>query len=274
MSDFLHIYWRGVLQRLQAEVENMNHLSTHQGVKGTENEATLLRVLEGLVPTRYGVGSGLVIDSTGGSSRQMDLIIYDQGDQPALLAQTNQFLFPVESVRLCIEVKTSISSTEVRDARKKYQSLQNLTTTSSTPALALFGYSSTTSAKAVAGNMSAATTSDGPRPNFACVVDMGFIASSLDDEWTAGVAHMPNINQGGAAGGAKYEMPTSSEAGATFVIREGARFPVVEIDKEAVVADPSRALLLFMEQSLLAIMQRDTVMSHYMGSAIRNISLL
>lgn len=274
MSDFLHIYWRGVLQRLQAEVENMNYLSTHQGVKGTENEATLSRVLEGLVPTRYGVGSGLVIDACGNSSKQMDLVVYDQGDEPALLAQTNQFLFPVESVRLCIEVKTSISSSEVRDSRKKYRSLQDLVTTSTTPGLALFGYSGTTSAATIASNLEALTTDDGPRPDFACVIDMGLISAPSDGAWTSGVAPLLQLRQEGGLDVNNYETPTTSEAGSTYVIRDGARFPLVELSQQTVVADPSRALLLFMEQCLLAITRKESVMSRYMGPEIRTLSRL
>src|SRR5437879_9254003 len=92
-------YWTGVLRRLQAEVENFNRLIEHQGEKGRENESSLARILERLVPTRYGIGSGLLFDAGGKQSRQMDIVVHEQGDEPALLAQTNQVLFPVANVR-------------------------------------------------------------------------------------------------------------------------------------------------------------------------------
>ena len=102
-------YWRGVTQRLQAEVEQMNQLIDHQGAKGTENELSLARLVENLIPTRFGVGSGLLVDANGRSSKQMDLVVYERGTQPGIFAQTNEVLFPVENVRLCIEVKTRLT---------------------------------------------------------------------------------------------------------------------------------------------------------------------
>src|SRR5690606_22020378 len=95
--------------RLQAEVEGFNNIIEHQGEKGRENELSLSRMIERLAPTRYGVGTGLAFDSGGTQSRQTDVVIYDAIDEPAIFAQTNQVLFPIENVRAFVEVKTTMN---------------------------------------------------------------------------------------------------------------------------------------------------------------------
>jgi hypothetical protein len=93
-------YWSGVLRRLQTEVDVFNQLVNHLPTRGTENELSFIRLLGGLVPRRYGIGTGLLIDAHDKSSNQTDIVIYDQADEPAILAQTSQVLFPIENVDL------------------------------------------------------------------------------------------------------------------------------------------------------------------------------
>jgi hypothetical protein len=58
---------------------------------------------------RFGIGTGLVIDS-----------------QPTLLAQTTQLLHPIETVAICVEVKTRFYADAIEDVVKKHQSLLDL----------------------------------------------------------------------------------------------------------------------------------------------------
>lgn len=104
MPNVVEQYWTGVLDRLRAEVDVLGTLIDHAGERGRENEIALSRILERFLPSRYGLGTGLLVDAEGGYSRQADLVIYDK-DQPALLGQTTPLLFPVETVYACIEVK-------------------------------------------------------------------------------------------------------------------------------------------------------------------------
>ena len=75
-------YSAGVLQRLNAEVYVFAQLVTHEGERGRENEAVIARILQALVPQRYGIGSGLLIDTVDQYSRQTDIIVYEQSDDP------------------------------------------------------------------------------------------------------------------------------------------------------------------------------------------------
>src|SRR4051794_13121380 len=119
-------YWDGVLQRLRAEVGVFSRLIRHRGEQGRENEAAFARLLTSFVPQRLGVGTGLLIDSKGGSSRQLDIVLFERSDEPAVLAQTNQLLYPVESVVACIEVKTRLSTSEIDDCAAKGASVRML----------------------------------------------------------------------------------------------------------------------------------------------------
>ena len=68
-------YWGGVLQRLEAEVNVFAQLVAHEGEKGRENEAVMARILEALVPQRYGIGSGLLIDTMNNYGNQTDIVV-------------------------------------------------------------------------------------------------------------------------------------------------------------------------------------------------------
>ncbi|MBB1198678.1 DUF6602 domain-containing protein [Curtobacterium flaccumfaciens] len=272
--DILHSYWQGVLQRLQAEVENMNQLIGHQGVKGTENEAALARVVEQLIPHRYSVGSGLVIDSQGSSSKQMDLVVYDSGAQPALLAQTTQVLFPVETVRLCIEVKTSIGSTEVADSREKAASLAALNSHSTTPPLGLFGFRAITRAKAIRDNLADEITDYGPRPAFVCIPELAFIATTNAGSWQSALTPLHTQDDQGKALLGEYESPRDEEKDA-WALRDGHRYPIIDREPDYILGDPSRALLLFSEQVLQATdSSAASTMAAYMNAVVRDVALI
>ena len=121
-------------------MDTFNRLIAHQATKSGENEVSLARVPERLVPRRYGIGFGLLIDRDGRSSKQMDIVVFDQADEPALMAQTNQVLLPVENVRFCIEVKTRLDKDEIVDAEEKRQSIHELSAPDGHPPLALVAY--------------------------------------------------------------------------------------------------------------------------------------
>jgi hypothetical protein len=59
------------------------------------NELALARLLESFVPERVGVGTGVLIDSADKQSQQTDVVLFDRGNQPAVIAHTMQVLFPV-----------------------------------------------------------------------------------------------------------------------------------------------------------------------------------
>jgi hypothetical protein len=83
----LDTYYNAITRQILTEIELISTLLSHQGLKGAHNELVLRDLLVRFLPRRYGVGSGIVIDSQGHSSRQCDMIIYDNFEHPQLTQQ-------------------------------------------------------------------------------------------------------------------------------------------------------------------------------------------
>jgi hypothetical protein len=281
-------YWNGVLRRLEAEVEAFNALIPHQGEKGRENELSLARVLERLVPSRYGIGSGLLIDAQGGFSKQMDIVIFDQVDEPAFLAQTNQLLFPVENVRACIEVKTTIDSTAIKDAKEKRASIRTLAPKGEKglPLFALVGFRSTVTASTVATNLNSLDDNgDDSRPDLVCVLGLALLGLRqhlavalglpIAADYMVGVAALQKRVNSVPQPGDYREAP---DDGSADVNEGGVVYPVVTIEGNDVLAEASRALLLFSTTLLTALAldegRTPPTMHHYVTPAARDLYLL
>ncbi|TFC71614.1 DUF6602 domain-containing protein [Cryobacterium sp. TMT2-4] len=258
----------------------MNQLVVHQGVKGTENESSLARIVQNLVPTRYGVGSGLLIDAEGNFSKQMDLVIYEQGDEPALLAQTNQVLFPVENVRLCIEVKTGLGKRQIEDAREKKASIDALKSFSGKlPPLALFAFRGDIEADTIADHLNEAMTAQGPRPDLTAVISLALLVGDLKrtggaEDWVRGVAGLQDLDANGNPTIGTIQLPGNTE-GDKSAIRSDILYPVVRVNKVWAIAEPSRAMLLFSEwlvATLLKTTSRPVVMSAYITAEGRDLT--
>ena len=122
----LERFFAGILSQLQTEVDLINALVPHNATKGTLNEESLRRILASFLPTRYAVGTGFVIDSFAGRSRQVDLVVFDELYSPKLFKTFSQVLFPVETVFACIEVKTSINKAGLAEIAKENRSICEL----------------------------------------------------------------------------------------------------------------------------------------------------
>jgi hypothetical protein len=119
-------YYQGVVQNLRSEVDSINNLFHHQGIKGASNESLLRDLLKKFIPKQYGVGTGVVIDRNGEQSRQCDIIIYDTLLYPALLSLTDMHFFPIDIVHAVIEVKTTLTSHSVQEAITNIASVRAL----------------------------------------------------------------------------------------------------------------------------------------------------
>jgi hypothetical protein len=122
----LHQYYRGITQQLRSEVDFINSLFHHQGVKGEGNEAVLRDLIKKFIPKRYGIGTGVLIDRFGHQSRQCDIVVYDTLLYPSLLSLSSVHLFPVDLVYATIEVKTTLDSGTVKEALQNIASVKAL----------------------------------------------------------------------------------------------------------------------------------------------------
>ena len=236
-------YWTGVASQLQVESDVFSRLVGHNGEMGRANEIALAQLVTRLVPARFGVGTGIVIDSEGGRSKQCDLIIYDQAYQPQLLAQSTQLLFPIETVRMVIEVKTTVTAKAIEDAAEKAASVRNLNSTRSSmaPAFGLFGYQAGGAPSVRAQEINALDT--GARPDLTCVLVPG-MATSVDDSGLVGMVPLHSTNQDGERVSRSWIAQDGTDA---WIAQGSTRYPVSRFSPSAqrFVFEPGRALLIF-----------------------------
>lgn len=116
---------------LEAKINAAHATITHDGVMGSVVEAQWIsNFLARYLPDRYAIGSGIIIDSMGQTSDQIDIVIYDNQYTPNLLSQDTHRFIPAESVYAVYEVKPKIDKTLLEYAADKAASIRRLHRTS------------------------------------------------------------------------------------------------------------------------------------------------
>lgn len=115
---------------LAVKLEFSSKTITHAGTQGEVTENCFIEVLRKYLPNRYKVDTGIVIDSTGATSDQIDVIIYDPQYTPTLLDQQSHKYIPAEAVYAVLEVKPTIDKPYLEYAGKKAESVRKLKRTS------------------------------------------------------------------------------------------------------------------------------------------------
>jgi hypothetical protein len=103
---------------------------THDGVMGEVNEQHFIDVLRKYLPMRYAIAHGIVIDSNGATSDQIDIVIFDRQYTPTLLDQQDHRFIPAEAVYGVLEVKPTINKGYLEYAADKAKSVRDLERTS------------------------------------------------------------------------------------------------------------------------------------------------
>ena len=102
--------------------------ATTSGLVGDAIEKAVRDRLEQILPRGIGVGSGCVIDSKGNTSRQMDVVLYEQGLCPEFCVNNNPVstYYPAEAVMAVGEIKSAIGKQELADSFEKIKSVKAL----------------------------------------------------------------------------------------------------------------------------------------------------
>jgi len=93
---------------------------------GTLRELFVAKLMAPCCPQVFCLGKGKVIDRTGKLSSETDVVIYNKSRFSPLLFDEITGIFPVESVTYAIEVKTTVTATEIHDAINKARALRLL----------------------------------------------------------------------------------------------------------------------------------------------------
>lgn len=119
-----------VQANLSAAIKLASHSISHGGVMGSVNEEHWLELFRQYLPNRYDVATGIVIDSHGNRSEQIDLVVFDRHFTPTLLTQKNHRYIPAEAVYGVFECKPVIDKAYLTYAQDKAASVRRMHRTS------------------------------------------------------------------------------------------------------------------------------------------------
>ena len=82
--------------------------------------------LRELLPSRFGIAHGFLIEAEGPKSKQCDIIIYDSALYSPLLNVGSFAILPALSALAVIEVKTTINGTNLKEAFENFKAAKRL----------------------------------------------------------------------------------------------------------------------------------------------------
>lgn len=132
-SETLETIFDGLSSKLQAEFDFLSSQFKNRLSAGEAREYVLKELLRNYLPQKLGVGSGMVIDSRGAKSRQIDIVIYDALNTPVMYAADNLQIFPVECVYAVIEVKSHLNSSELKKSLVNIRTVKSMSKTAYVP---------------------------------------------------------------------------------------------------------------------------------------------
>ena len=115
----LHGAFYGKQAVLRSLLETGRKIATHPGAKGDGSELHWKEMLSELLPRRYQVSKGFVVDSAGTRSEQIDVIIHDHFFSPLLWEDGGYVYVPAESVYAVFEVKQDHNLEYIKAAGQK-----------------------------------------------------------------------------------------------------------------------------------------------------------
>lgn len=113
-------------KKLDISAEQIRNLIPTSGEIGTLIEEMFRSYLGEVLPEKIGVSHGFVMDSDGGESKQMDIILYDKMYTPRIFTSAAANVFPVEATYACGEIKTKLNAKELKDSFEKCLSYKHL----------------------------------------------------------------------------------------------------------------------------------------------------
>lgn len=121
---------QGMNKKVRDQLETGRGTLAHPGTKGDASESVWVRTLQTYLPKRYQVESAHVVDSEGGFSEQIDVLIFDRQYSPFVFEHEGAVIVPAESVYAAFEAKQTINADLVAYAQQKVASVRSLKQTS------------------------------------------------------------------------------------------------------------------------------------------------
>lgn len=110
----------------------LGHMSincNHSLENGKYREYIVKDFLMKIIPAKYSITNGFVIDFTGRCSKEMDVIIYDKNYVPPFFDETYAIV-PIDAVICVIQVKTTLQQDSFAKSKENLNSIDELKQTS------------------------------------------------------------------------------------------------------------------------------------------------
>jgi len=110
-SSGIPSYFDAIQKILEIQRDILTGVLPHSGERGSNDEQRLISFIKQILPQRFGVGTGFIVNSTsqGLTSKQNDIIIADEYFNSPLHRELSAQVYPIETVYAIIEVKGTIS---------------------------------------------------------------------------------------------------------------------------------------------------------------------
>lgn len=115
-----------IARKLQIDYQGVSKRIEHNGIKGSLREDILKSYIRALLPTKYSVTSGVIMDCAQSQSKQQDCIIYDSFSCPNFFKTETNTVLPIESVYATIEIKSSLDYATLEQSVYNIQSVRRL----------------------------------------------------------------------------------------------------------------------------------------------------
>lgn len=122
--------FKGMQEQMLSSLELGRTQIKHNGEKGEATEESWRQWLRTYLPKRYKVDKAFVVDCEGNLSEQVDIVIYDSQYSYFVFKHEQVTYVPAESVYAVIEVKQSLTKTNIEYAGNKAESVRKLKRTS------------------------------------------------------------------------------------------------------------------------------------------------
>jgi len=115
-----------VAKRMRSDFEEARRALEHPGLKGASLEESFRSFLKDYLPRSLDVSTGILLDSHGGVSRQLDVIISDSLKTPIFYRSGDIRVIPVECAYAVIEVKAYLGANELDRVFQNMESVRSL----------------------------------------------------------------------------------------------------------------------------------------------------
>lgn len=122
--------FKGVHEKVHAELGRARELFEHGPTKGDASEGTWVDLFNAYLPQRYKAAKAHVADSQNKFSLQIDVVIYDELYTPPIFLMGDQKIIPAESVYAVFEAKQVANAHNLKQAHEKAASVRKLHRTS------------------------------------------------------------------------------------------------------------------------------------------------